>query len=194
MCVHACDFERCMFTKLLINQWSTKSHTSMPDGLHDLRQAQDLPEPPCHIYKTTMKLSVGTRLNALKSSLHLMAIQDLGFFFIVIKEPYILHIEADSGKQGSGPQLCWSEVLRRQEQQQVQFLQDVRAKGPSGAGEPRCRHSARASSFPRAADKVLTSGYVSSLVASPVPLPCSVPLLTHSPPCCFSNPPSTLWP
>lgn len=46
VCVHARDFERYTFTKLLVNQWSAKSHTSTPDGLCDLPQAQDLPEPP----------------------------------------------------------------------------------------------------------------------------------------------------
>lgn len=67
MCV--CHFERCTVTKLLMNQWSAKSLSSTPYGPYDLQQAQNLPEPYCLIYKMKVKLPVGTRLNALKSSL-----------------------------------------------------------------------------------------------------------------------------
>ena len=64
-----------------------------------------------------------------------MAKKDLGFFKLSLKSHTFCRSEADRAKQETGPQTCWSQVLHRQEQQEVQFLQDVRAKEPSGAGE-----------------------------------------------------------
>lgn len=71
VCRHLCNFERHTFTKLLIDQWSATSLSSTPCGLYDLQQAADLPDPHCHSHKMKMKLSARTKLNALKSSLHL---------------------------------------------------------------------------------------------------------------------------